>query len=103
MNCKPGDLAIIVTDNPKYNGRIVEVLYATPGRRFTLPDGYPGMHDGSHPCWVIKFIGGQAPAPLESGSTRQAWYAVGDDRALRPLRDDPDVADQPVEDELTIS
>jgi len=103
MNCKPGDLAIVVSDKPHYNGRIVEVMFAPPSKHFTLPDGYPAVHEGTDPCWVIKFIGGTVAAPLATGVTRQAWYGVGADSALRPLRDDPDAADQPVEDELTIS
>lgn len=103
MNCKQGDIAIIQASDPKYNGRIVEVLYAPPRKYFTLPDGYPCIHDASEPCWVLKFIGGRTPAPLSNGGTRQTLYGVGADRALRPLRDDPDATDQPVEDELTIS
>lgn len=103
MNCKPGDLAIVVTTNERYNNRIVEVLYAPPGRSFTLPDGYPCVHEIADPCWVLKFIGGPAIATLEGGGTRQAWYGVGGDKSLRPLRDDPDAVDQPTVDELTIS
>ena len=103
MNCKPGDLAIVVTSDPQYNGRLVEVLYATPPGSYKLPDGYPAVHDGSEPCWVLKMIGYPAAAPLTTGGIRQTWYGSGPDRALRPLRDDPDALDQPVEDEITIS
>lgn len=103
MNCKPGDLAIVVTSNPKFNGRIVEVMFAPPSKHFTLPDGYPAVVDAAEPVWVLKFIGGPVVAPLATGGTRQTWYGTGADRALRPLRDDPDAVDQLVEDELTIS
>lgn len=102
MNCKPGDLAIIASLKPHFNGRIVEVLFAPPSGRFKLPDGYPANHEDDRPCWVLKFIGGPVTAPLQWGF-RQAWYGVGADECLRPLRGDPDALDQPVEDEPTIS
>lgn len=90
MNCKPGDLAIIVSSKSQYNGRIVEVLFAPPAAAFDLPDGYPACADSGTDSWVVKFIGGPAPAPLLNGRIRQAWYAVGADKCLKPLRGDPD-------------
>lgn len=101
MNCKPGDLAIVVSVKPQYNGRIVEVLYAPPSGIFTLPDGHPAESTDPRPSWVLKFIGGPVAAPLRSGNTRQAWYGIGCDELLRPLRGDPDAVDEPQEAELT--
>ena len=94
MNCKPGDLAIVVSSKPHYNGRIVEVLFAPPAQRFTLPDGYPAHGASTEPAWVLKFVGGPVNAPLASGNLRKAWYGVGADRCLRPLRDDPDAVER---------
>ena len=98
MNCKPGDIAIIVTSHPKFNGRIVEVLFAPPSVRFNLPDGYPAVGRLTEPAWVIKAVGFPWTAELENGGKRSAWYGVGPDRALRPLRDDPDAVDADIKE-----
>ena len=98
MNCKPGDIAIVVGGNP-YAGRLVEVLYAAPvGQEFQLPDGVtaaptlPGR-------WVIKSLGSPFPAPMRSGCTRAARYGVGSDSFLRPLPGQGVTTDQ--RDEVT--
>lgn len=101
MNCKPGDLAIVVSDKPRYNGRIVEVLYSAPLGEFTLPDGKRHEPSKAHPAWIIKMIGGPVEAPLTNGGSRQAWYGVGSDKCLRPLRGDPDEVGEPRETEVT--
>jgi hypothetical protein len=90
MNCRPGDLAIVVSDKPQYNGRIVEVLHAPPAGEFRLPDGHLAKQFDPRPSWVLKFIGGAVTVPLVGGTTRQTWYGVGADENLRPLRGLPD-------------
>jgi len=90
MNCKPGDLAWVVGANPPYNGRLVEVMYATPYGDYTLPDGAPARSDTDEPSWVVRFIGGQVPAPLLGGRWRMTFYGSGRDRFLRPIRGNPD-------------
>ena len=88
MNCKPGDLAVIVGYSPKtpwLTGRIVEVIELAPvGVSFKLPDG-----KSHQPCpageWVIRF---QNPVDLsEIRGRTNALYAACHDSKLRPLRD----------------
>lgn len=86
MNCKPGDLAVIV-GNSKLAGRLVEVLFAAPAHVFRLPDGH--IHDGCAPnCWCIRSLGSPFEAPKSDGITflRRAMFGVGGDNMLRPLR-----------------
>ena len=89
LNCKPGDLAVIVRESPFANGvmgMIVEVLSLAPNEIFRLPCGFwnaaaaPG-----YPSWVCKF---QNPITvrLESGELRRAIFASVRDLALRPIR-----------------
>lgn len=86
MNCKPGDLAIVIRDGrvAKVAGRVVEVLYATPGTHFRLPDGV--WHE---PCnsqsWVCHFPGSAVPVWNLSGQWRETNYASVADCYLRPL------------------
>lgn len=89
MNCKPGDLAIVIGGS-KYSGMIVEVLYQAPSSvSFTLPDGFTNLpiQDGLL-TWVIKF---QRPvrAPVKGYdgkvTSRMALYGTGADRKLRPV------------------
>jgi hypothetical protein len=86
MNCQPGDLAIVISPVRPYAGRLVEVLYAPPSGDYTLPNGQRACCDHKTPCWVLKFIGGEVPAPLDTGGTRMTLYGCGADRSLRPLR-----------------
>ena len=44
MNCKPGDIAVVIGAS-RFAGRLVEVLYAAPQNDFYLPDGC--CHSGS--------------------------------------------------------
>lgn len=100
MNCKPGDLAIVVSHNQSFNGRLVEVLYAPPSHSFTLPDGYQASAPDEEPSWVLKAVGYPWEAPLIGGGMRQCWYGVGADTALRPLRGDPDEVHE--DEEMTV-
>ena len=85
MNCKPGDLAVIV--HPKSAGKLVSVLHAVPGLKYTLPDGYPAMAnvDGKAE-WVCESLGSSFTARLSSGELRYARYAGIHDQWLRPIR-----------------
>lgn len=94
MNCRPGDIAIVISRD-RYAGTLVEVLYAAPAVHFFLPDGQYAM-PGKPGDWVLRLISGAVPANIYCGErrwTRQAWYGVGADRALRPLRGPPDEVD----------
>ena len=92
MNCKPGDIAIAVKSaNPRFLGKLFEVLYATPSGSFILPDGMrhsPARNPAA--SWVVRSLCGPLPAPCSSGPDRMAFYGSAPDSCLRPLRDDPD-------------
>ena len=89
LNCKPGDLAVVVGSNC-FAGMVVEVLHEAPVVRFNLPDGH--HHSGCRPgYWVLKLprkvpavVGGQI-------IPRMAEYGCVPDSKLRPLRDDDGV------------
>ena len=96
MNCKQGDIAIIVRSKfvPGLLGRIVEVVSAAPtGKGFRLPNGrlHHELPDTRF-RWVCKF---QSPitAPSDTGPIK-THYAPVPDECLRPIRD------QPGEDEM---
>lgn len=92
MNCRPGDLAIIV--HPSMYGTLVQILYAEPDGNYTLPDGFPGRNvDG--PGWVFEFLGAPRSVPVGRRS-RTARYAACNDRWLRPIRDHGDDAQDEV-------
>lgn len=92
MNCKPGDLAVIVRDEKNLGllGRICRVLHAASTSEFRLPDGY--LHV---PCsagrWAIDF-NEPINVPLRNGNSRWTRFAVANDAALRPIRDPGDDA-----------
>lgn len=95
MNCKPGDVAIVVAA-PPYSGLIVDVLYLAPPVDFVLPDGVHHIGCPAGMSWVLKF---QRPitAPIWEGNEisgyRQCVYAVGGDAKLRPVSGIPDTED----------
>lgn len=102
MNCKPGDLAIIIRQ--PYAGLMVEVLYAAPTESYEMPDGQ--WHVGSRPeTWVVKSLGSAfvtrrliEGVPVGPGVSQ---YGACIDSALRPLPGK--LEDEEIEDELTIS
>ena len=51
MNCRPGDLAVILGKGV-FAGRLVEVLYAAPQVEFQLPDGYSHMGNKTVGCFT---------------------------------------------------
>ena len=79
MNCKPGDLAIIVTSNAGNEGRIVEVI-----RQSHWGVGY----------WHVRSIG--SPCMMDIGIP--AMEASIQDFRLRPIR--PDAEPQTIAREL---
>lgn len=85
MNCKQGDLAIVIYGGNGWHGRLVEVLYPSPTHAsFTLPDGYP--HAPASPnSWVVRSLGSPFPAPTEGGTRRKTMFGSAIDAALRPL------------------
>lgn len=84
MNCKPGDIAIII--QPPLAGRMVEVLYRAPNQSFRLPDGYLHSTPSTLNQWVIKSLAAPFEARIGGGpGIRKTEYAACDDRYLRPL------------------
>jgi hypothetical protein len=79
MNCKPGDMAVIVeATNPHNRNRIVEVL-EFPGRQGQA--GWMWMVECVTPLYVIKVTGsGREPA----GSLHRCYVP---DAWMRPIRD----------------
>ena len=96
MNCRPGDLAIIVgAKGPGLNGRIVEVERLAAG-------GQP------HPEWAYIFAAYRAPVWLvkSTGSvftianrTPSMYYFLFD-HILRPIRPDAERESTTTEDHL---
>lgn len=88
LRCKPGDLAVVVGYHPSFphiTGRLVDVIELTPvGVDFRLPDGKVHLPCGAG-TWVIRF---HSPVNLNALRGRSnAFYACSNDRALRPIRD----------------
>lgn len=88
MNCKAGDLAIIIADNcPENLGAIVEVCYLDLDS--TRPPGMIG------PSWYIRSSGRLLKADhiMRNGQTAyRAWVreAYIEDSSLRPITGIPD-------------
>ena len=88
MNCKPGDLAIVIRG--QIMGKLVEVLYAPPvGIIFLLPDGH--RHAPCDPGeWVLKILGAPVHGLPGWPPERYAQYGCGKDSGLRPIRGLPE-------------
>jgi hypothetical protein len=89
MNCKPGDLAIIVSDKsefPPMCGHIVSVMNLAPWRPFTDPDGN-GHVAADSDSWLVKL---QRPLlwPTYPSGYARTIYIVCNDSQLRPIRPD---------------
>lgn len=99
MNCKPGDLAIIVKSNkiPSVVGRIVKVVAPVTRGRFEHAE--VGWINLDHDCWEIRFIGAIGVLPLLGGGSRDSWIAFAPDFALKPIGGMPVHEEQP--DEVT--
>lgn len=86
MNCKPGDMAIIVrapAHRVDHLGMCVEVLYAAPTTDHVLPDGAPAFGSPAGE-WIVQF---SQPIVVRCGrGTRRTYYASVPDYALLPIR-----------------
>ncbi len=99
MNCKPGDLAIVVRDVNGLGmlGRLVECLYLAPAEKFQLPSGHwnEGASDPGK-IWVLKVLGSKVKPPRCNYLTD---YGTGNDSALRPITGLP--VDEKHDEEIT--
>lgn len=90
MNCKPGDLAIIVRALPGSPnlGRLVRVIEA---QTTNLLDGRIWQVSGD-PCWIVESVGSQLAVfsgnPGAPKLTRWATRRPVRDANLRPIRGD---------------
>lgn len=100
MNCKPGDLAMIVKGT-KHIGRLVEVIHLAPMQVFKLPDGVLHNVPKFPDCWVCRSFGSPFTVNVTNGrngrKSRLAMYGVIPDYALKPLPGTPE--DEEVEHE----
>jgi hypothetical protein len=90
MNCKPGDLAIIVVSPlPQYIGLPVTVLHAGFPRDYAAPY----KHFANKPVWIVRSSSLVAVRPFPGSESRvmDTEFAVPD-AALRPIRPQPDDA-----------
>lgn len=81
MNCKPGDLAVII-QGPNA-GSFVDVIRRAPVHDFFLPS--MAYAAGAFDAWIIKAL---APisVPTVRGDWRRVDFAVAEDYILRPIR-----------------
>lgn len=86
MNCKQGDLAVVVYAEltPEMIGALVEVV------RFARPEEVVcGIrYDNDLPAWVCRPVSGRIPIRLLSGKFRIVTERVICDCLLRPIRPD---------------
>ena len=91
MNCKPGDLAVIIASdshvNPDSGGVLCDVIDHPPSKYFALPDGTRAASNSPlcdrrvirlHRTIVVRWT---------NGELHRAIYAVCPDSKLRPIRD----------------
>jgi hypothetical protein len=87
MNCKPGDLAVVLfaSKSPKMIGRIVEcVRLVSPGENIS---GLAWSNDIGGPAWLVRTTG----SPLQWVRHTVDERAIAD-CCLRPIRDPGDDA-----------
>lgn len=85
MNCKPGDLAIVIGSS-RYSGRLVEVLDLAPNAWFRLPNGQLHCPPGDNESWVVNVLGSPIATRVGGdGATRLVNQGVAPDSKLRPL------------------
>lgn len=83
MNCRPGDIAVIV--HPSLAGKLVEVLHLVASPHTRLPNGTLSLSPNADD-WVIKSLGQPFAVKFGPGIEGQNEYAVCNDRWLRPIR-----------------
>lgn len=90
MNCKPGDLAVVVGAKltPELIGAIVRVVRpALPGERYGSGWVFNPRTDG--PFWVISGEGRLLPTRGSKGTFKLVGERPALDSMLRPIRDQP--------------
>ena len=80
MNCKAGDLAIIVAPDREGDGRLVEVIRAATPADVVMYE--PG-------AWFVKVLGDGLRMYGKNGSVIKLQYCALKDSVLRPIRDTP--------------
>lgn len=87
MNCKPGDLALIVSGPDRVIGALVRVLELAPvGREAVAPDGE--IHAASkheRPRWLVEVLGSRVKCFRLNGMPVWHRYIVAPDSVLRPI------------------
>lgn len=90
MNCKPGDLAVIVkSDNIMNIGKLVRVILPSPGNHLPIGSHYfvKGIdfrRSGDWFCWIVE----SCSSPLIATPSGELHIVRPfSDRCLRPIRD----------------
>ena len=97
MNCKPGDMAVIVRGPVReVLGRMVTVMHAAPRGVFRLPDEFPHspLDFKAFPdWWVCEFQTPMRVPVAPVGDSRTTVFLPVPDAVLLPIRDPGDDAD----------
>jgi hypothetical protein len=83
MNCKPGDLAVVVRSEFGNAGRIVEVLKPLGVEPYWGGFRWDGANSKGAFCWLVRALG----APLHTMAGGQWQECPVPDAVLKPLRD----------------
>lgn len=96
LNCRPGDLAVIIASDPLTNpdtgGVLCDVLHAPSPHigRVTFPDGTATTSTIDCPKWVIRTHRPISVTRFVDGRLILVTYAVCPDSKLRPIRPQAD-------------
>lgn len=90
MNCKPGDLAIVIGDDPGCECNIGAMLVVVEPHP-DAPEGYWGFEDASRPLKMLA-CNDDRPSWVTSSRDDSIVWAAMDDRYLVPLREPGDDA-----------
>jgi hypothetical protein len=90
MNCKPGDLAIIVNcvRDVELNGRLVEVIFEENVSEWVAPDGFIWWDAAVNRSCAVRSLG----LAFDYGTGAPTEYALFEARCVKPLRDPGDDA-----------
>jgi hypothetical protein len=93
LNCRPGDLAVVVGSVLGNGGLLVRVLHESPGNSlppktvFVVHGNKFHVERGEF-CWVVEALG----SPIKKGSGKAYRICPAADKYLRPIRDPGDDA-----------
>ena len=87
MNCKQGDLAIVIRSKLGNLGKIVRILEPFY-KGFIGPDGRSYGNIGDEPTWIVECDSGLVVQRINGGTISLKIRAFSD-AGLRPLRDQP--------------